>query len=325
MNQNIYVLIEHQQNHINEISYIMLAAAKYLAEHSNGDVVPVILGSDVQDLTTDLLGSQVLYFDHPQLADFNSEAYRRILKALLQDDPPRAFIMGHTTIGMDLICDLATQLSLPVISQCQGFDIRDGDLQFRSQICGGKVMVNGHLPESAVLISLIPGGYKADQGKLERPPQVKVVKPDLEEDLQINLAGYIEPDTSDIDISKQDILVGVGRGLSSINDFEIIEELAESLGGTVCASRPVVDMGWLPTTRLVGKSGKSIKPKLYLALGISGAPEHIEGAVDSEMIIAVNTDINAPIYDFAQYGIDMDMLDFAEALIENLSTASIRT
>ena len=132
----------------------------------------------------------------------------------------------------------------------------------------------------------------------------------------MRLAAYKEPEIADVDISKEAILISVGRGIQTEDNVDLAEELAELMNGTVSASRPVVDQGWLPTSRMVGKSGQIVKPKLYLALGISGAPEHVEGIVDAEMIIAVNTDPAAPIFDVAQYGTEVDALDLLEELID---------
>ncbi len=126
----------------------------------------------------------------------------------------------------------------------------------------------------------------------------------------------ILPDTTDVDITQQDVLVAVGRGIQQQENIELAEELAQALGGAVCASRPIVDQNWLPTTRQVGKSGMIVKPKVYFALGISGAPEHQEGMKGADLIIAVNTDPRAPIFDVAQYGAEIDVLDLLPALTE---------
>jgi electron transfer flavoprotein alpha subunit len=126
----------------------------------------------------------------------------------------------------------------------------------------------------------------------------------------------ILPDTTDVDITQQDVLVGVGRGIQQQGNMEVAEQLAQSLGGALAASRPIVDQGWLPTTRQVGKSGMTVKPKCFIALGISGAPEHVEGMKDSGLIIAVNTDPNAPIFDVAHYGVVADLLDVAPAIAD---------
>jgi electron transfer flavoprotein alpha subunit len=131
----------------------------------------------------------------------------------------------------------------------------------------------------------------------------------------------VEPEITDVDISKEPVLVAIGRGIGREDNIELAEELADALGGVLCASRPVVDQGWLSTSRMVGKSGKSVKPSIYLAMGISGAPEHVEGMSDSELIIAVNTDPAAPIFDVAQYGAEIDLLDLLPVLTEKIEAA----
>jgi electron transfer flavoprotein alpha subunit len=222
---------------------------------------------------------------------------------------------------MDVASGLSVQLGLPLISQCQTLQADNGALKFTSQICGGKLMAEGGLPETTTLLTLIPGGFKAEAGQSTQPPPVSTVDASALDDVRVTLTQYIEPEASDVDISKEPILIAVGRGLQNQDELELAEELAEVMGGTVCASRPVVDQGWLPTTRLVGKSGKRVKSKLYLALGISGAPEHVEAIIDSDTIIAINTDPTAPIFDIAQYGAEVDMLDLLEALTERIEEA----
>ena len=132
---------------------------------------------------------------------------------------------------------------------------------------------------------------------------------------------YLEPESADVDITKQSVLVSVGRGIQQKDNLDLAEELAEALGTAVSASRPVIDQGWLSTSRLVGKSGKAVKPKVYLAFGISGAPEHTEGITGSDMIIAVNTDPAAPIFNIAKYGAEVDLLDLLPVLTEKIREA----
>jgi electron transfer flavoprotein alpha subunit len=141
------------------------------------------------------------------------------------------------------------------------------------------------------------------------------------EGIRVTVKQYIEPDTNDVDITKEKMLVSVGRGIQNKDNIELANELAAALGCAVSASRPVVDQGWMPTTRLVGKSGKQVKPKIYLALGISGAPEHVEGMGGSEAIIAVNTDENAPVFNIAKYGTTIDMFELLPVLTEKVKQA----
>jgi electron transfer flavoprotein alpha subunit len=139
--------------------------------------------------------------------------------------------------------------------------------------------------------------------------------------VRTSVKRYIEPEAGDVDISKEEILVSVGRGIQNQDNMALAQELADVLGGVLVASRPIVDQGWLPTSRLVGKSGKKVNAKLYLALGISGAPEHVEALGDSEVIVAVNTDPEAPIFNVAKVGTTVDLLDLAPVLTEKIQLA----
>jgi electron transfer flavoprotein alpha subunit len=291
----------------------MLAAARTLAQGTGGSATAVLLGHDAQELAGDLAADQVLYVDDPALADFTSDAYIAALSALISENEPRAMLLGHTSIGMDVACGLSARLGLPLVSQCQTVT---ADGKFLSQICGGKIMAEGDLPEPTALVTMVPGGYKPEEGQSTQLPEVTPVTAPALEGLRVTLAQYVEPEAGDVDISKEPILISIGRGIQNEDNVELAEELAEALGGVVCSSRPVVDQGWLPTSRMVGKSGQVVKPKLYLAMGISGAPEHVEAITDSEMIIAVNTDPNAPIFDIAKYGAEVDMTDLLEVLTE---------
>jgi electron transfer flavoprotein alpha subunit len=318
MNQDIYVVIEHLRGQVADISYVMLAAAGNLAQVTGGEVVAVLLGHNAQELAGDLAANKVLYMDHPTLADFTPDAHKKALASLISENEPRAVLFGHTSVGMDVVSGLSVQLDLPLVSSCLSFGAGG---EFVCQVCGGKIMAEGDLLDTTTLVTMIPGGYKPEEGQSTQPPQVVPVAAPALEDLRVRLKQYIEPEAGDVDISKESILIAVGRGIQVQDNIELAEELAEALGGAVCASRPVVDQGWLPTTRMVGKSGQKVKPKLYLALGISGAPEHVEGIADSEVIIAINTDPAAPIFDIAQYGAEIDMFDLLDVLIEQVEEA----
>lgn len=202
-----------------------------------------------------------------------------------------------------------------MVSSCRSFST---DGKFVCQICGGKIMAEGDLPGPTALVTMVPGGYKAVQGLGTQSPAITQVETPALESLRVILDKYVEPASGDVDIAKEPILVSVGRGIQNKDNIILAEDLAKALGGAVSGSRPVIDQGWLTTTRLVGKSGKSVKPKIYLALGISGAPEHVEGITNSETIIAINTDPGAPIFGVAKYGSEIDLFDLIEVLTEKV-------
>jgi electron transfer flavoprotein alpha subunit len=321
MNQDIYVVIEHLRGQVAEISYVMLAAARALSQGTQGKVVAVLLGHNVQGAAEGMEADQVLVMDHPALAEFTSHQYQEALAHLANEHKPRVWLFGHTSLGMDVAGVLSVRLGVPLVSACQSFHFKLGTPYFVSQICGGKIMAEGELPAPTAMVTVIPGGYKPEQGRSSTtPPIISVSAPALG-DSRVTLKQYIEPETGDVDISKESILVAVGRGIQNQDNLELAEELANALGGVVCASRPIVDQGWMPTSRLVGKSGKSVKPKVYLALGISGAPEHVEGISGSDTIIAVNTDPLAPIFNLAKYGTTVDVLELAPQLTQQIQQA----
>ena len=321
MNLDIYVVVEHLRGQVSDISYIMLAAAHLLAQGTGGKVVAVILGHDARELVVGLAADQVLYLDHPSLTDFTSDAYQKALVGLISNNTPRVVLFGHTSVGMDVASGLSARLGLPLVSQCRNVSADDSVLKFISQICGGKIMAEGVLPVPTALVTMVPGGFKPEQGRSAQSPEVTLLTVQTLEGLRVSLKQYIEPETSDVDISKEQILVSVGRGIQNQDNIELAQELADALGAVVCASRPVVDQGWLPSSRLVGKSGKSVKPKVYLAMGISGAPEHAEAITDSETIITINTDPSAPIFNLANYGTTVDLFDLVPTLTEQVQQA----
>ena len=280
-------------------------------------MIAILIGHEVEGLAGNLAADQVWTIDQPDLADFNSDLYRQALKAILQDHPARLVLFGDTSMGTEIAGPLSVQMNVPLISACHNLSVKDGALKFTSQVCGGKLMVEGEIPTTTTFVTMMPGGYRPEDGHSDGPPAITRLEAPAFKPARLALQQYIEPDTSDVDISKEELLVAVGRGIQNEDNLQLAQELADALGAVLC-SRPVVDQGWLPTSRLVGKSGRHVKPKIYLAIGISGAPEHIEAIGDSEIIIAVNTDPDAPIFNMATYGANVDLFDLVPILTEKL-------
>jgi len=320
MSRDILVLIEHLQGRVLEISYVLLAQARKLAS-PDGQVIAVLLGHQAQALASDLAADEVLYFDHPDLAEFTSEAYLKILTKLVAERKPRLMLLGETTIGGETASGLSIRSGLPLVTHCLKLTQSDAAIQYSSQIFAGKMLVEGNLPDETTLVTMQPGAFKPEEGKTSQPPKVTVVPSADLSGLRMSVKQIVQPTGEDVDISRLEVLVAVGRGIQQKENIELAEELAESLNGAVAGSRPVVDQGWLPVSRLVGKSGKAVSPRLYLALGISGAPEHVEALGDAETIVAINTDANAPIFNFARYGVLADILDLLPVLLEKVRQA----
>jgi electron transfer flavoprotein alpha subunit len=321
MMSDIFVYAEHFQGKVSDITYIGLAQAKSIAKVKGSKVVAILLGYGVESLAADLLADETLVVDHESLKDFSPDEYAEVLGSIIHERKPELVIFGDTSMGSDLTGALSVKLDLPLVSFCKETKVEGGKTRFVSQICGGKILVEGELQHGTSLVMLLSGKFKVEEGKSSSAPKISILDlPELPAS-RIHLKEVLIPSDEDVDISKEKILVAIGRGIENEDNVELAQELADALGGTLCASRPVIDRGYLPTSRLVGKSGKSVKPKLYLALGISGAQEHVEAIEDSDMIIAVNTDENAPIFNIAKYGITEDLLDVSEELIRSLQEA----
>ncbi len=316
----ICVVIELLRGEIKDISFTMLAAGRRLADGLKTKLTAVLIGQDVQKLTGQLgAADRAVCIEHASLAEFNPAAYLCVLAGLFAQHQPRLVLFGHTAIGTDLACGLAQRRNWAVASGCRSFSLDGRAVQYSAPTCGGKLIATGVLPEPTCLATVMPGGYKPDEGRAGRAPAVESVVPPAGLDLvRTRFRQYREPPTTDVDIAKEAVLVSVGRGIQNRDNLAAAEALAQALGGVVSGSRPVVDQGWLPTSRLVGKSGKQVKPKLYLAIGISGAPEHLEGVPEAELMLAINTDAKAPIFDVAQFGTTCNALELMPVLAERL-------
>lgn len=320
MTGEICVVVETLRGEVTELTYTMLAAGRRLADGLKTKLSALLIGHQVEKMAASLGAADcVLSVDSPALAEFNPEGYLRVIAEAFTRQTPRIGLFGHTAMGTDLACGVAQRLGLPVAVSCRTFSVNGSGPQYSSLICGGKIIAEGPLPAPSCMATVMTGGYKADEGRVAKAPVVEnlPVPADLDA-ARTRFKQYIEPPAGDVDISKQSIIVSVGRGMQTKDNIALAEELARTIGGVVSGSRPVIDQGWLPTTRLVGKSGKQVKPKLYLALGISGAPEHAEGMRDAELIIAINRDEKAPIYGFAHVGAAVDVLEFVPALTEKI-------
>ena len=313
MSNKIYVIVEHLKGKIEDTTFEMIGKAKSLG----GEVTAVLMGHGNGNMAGQLgAADKVIHVDHAALAEFNPQAYSKTLASVVEAGKPKIVLIGSTSMGMELAPALSVDQNMGLVAYVS--DITNGGSTAVSQLYGGKINVESAFDSDSYVISVLPGSFPADAGRKEGSPAVEsMAAPDLG-GLTINFKKLIEPEGGDVDITTQEILISVGRGIQSDENLPMVEDLASKLGGSVSCSRPIVDNKWMPKTRQVGKSGLKVKPKLYLALGISGAPEHIEGMKDAELIIAVNSDANAPIFDYAHYGVVGDLFDVIPALSDKL-------
>lgn len=313
---SIWVLAEQWRGRVSEVTYELLVLGRQLASSLGVPLQAVLLGHNAKDLAQTLGGADaVLYADHPKLVEPMPEAYAQTLMQMVKAKQPQGLLLPLTNLSADLGPLLAGGLQAPFINFCKNLHVADGKLQAECVLYGGKMEATVVAAAKPTIFGILPGSRPA--GRVERTPSIEEVPVTLPE-LKVSFKKYIEPEAGDIDITQQEVLVAVGRGIQSQENLALAEELAQALGGAVCASRPVIDQGWLPLSRQVGKSGMTVKPKLYLALGISGAPEHVEGMKNSSLIIAINTDPRAPIFNVAHYGIVADLFDVVPILTEQL-------
>src|SRR3989338_474040 len=316
---NVWVLAETWRGQVSETTYELLALGRELAAELGVPLQAVLLGHQVKSLTPQVgRAESVVLVDHPALADPAPELYTHALAQLVKARQPRCLLVPLTNISWEVLGLLPAALELPCANFCRDVRAADGKLQARCLLYGCKVEATAAVSAAPALFGILPGSRPAEKGRGGKAPAVEEVPGELAEAARVKFKKYLEQEAGDVDITQQTVLVSVGRGIQNQDNLALAEELAAALGGAVSGSRPVIDQGWLPLSRQVGKSGASVKPKLYLALGISGAPEHQEGVRNSELIVAVNTDPGAPIFAIAHFGVCADLFDIVPALTEEI-------
>ena len=315
--KEIFVLAEHRRGHVRDITYEMLTKGRKLAEKTNADLTAVLLGHNVKDNAKTLSehAERVLFVEDAKLENFNSEAYQKVLSHLIKERKPLLTLIGHTSFGVDLAPSLVTALDLPLATDCIDIEFENETLVVTRQMYGGKVNVKATVRKSESYITTVrPATFEAKKETAKNGEIIEIQSPLSEEITEKCFVEYVEPPPGGVDITAADVLISIGRGIKDANNMPIIEELAKALGGVLACSRPIVDKGWLPSNRQVGASGKTVKPKLYIALGISGAFQHVLGMKNSDLIIAVNKDLKAPIFSFADYGVVDDLFKIVPQL-----------
>ncbi len=317
MSNDVLVVVEYLEGDIADISFEMVGKGKELAGAWGGQLIALVLGSSSATVANSFASDVTIYVDDPSLAQYTPEAYGRVVEAIVAERSPRLIMFGSTSMGMDLAAWLSVRSERSCIAYVGGLELEDGALVITSRIYAGKMAAEVAASSDPLIVTILSGAFDRAAGEGSTPAD-QVSAPVSLDGLKTRFVRLIKPVAGDVDITTQDKLVAVGRGIGSEDNLELAEELAGMLDATVAASRPITDAGWLPKTRQVGKSGVRVSPKLYLMLGISGAPEHLEGMRNAELIIAVNTDADAPIFDVAHYGTTSDLFDVAEAMLEAL-------
>jgi electron transfer flavoprotein alpha subunit len=312
---DIFVITEHLQGVLTDTSFELVALARDLASQTGGQVVAGVVGSGVSDLASQVGGAdRIVVVDDPAFEYFSPDGHAAVFASLVGE--ASVVLVPYTSMGMDVASALSATSGTPLVSFCTGVKAGDG-LGATCQLYAGKIEADVEVDGDRAIFAVLAGSASADGGRSGGAGSVEQVDNPAGE-LRTKCLGVSEPEGGDVDITGEDVLIVVGRGIESEDNIEEAQELADALGGAVAASRPIVDQGWLPKTRQVGKSGLTVKPKVYLTLGVSGAPEHVEGMKDASTIISINTDPQAPIFGVAHYGWVGDIFDILPELIDGL-------
>lgn len=320
--KEIIVVAEHRQGELRDVTWEMLSKGRELSEGLGGELSVALMGKDVKNLAEALKpkANRVLLIEDNRLEFYNSETYEKVLTQLITERKPMLTMIGHTATGMDFAPSLAAHLKIPLATDLIGIDAKDETFALTRQIYGGKINASVSFLKKApqYMATLRAGAFPvAEKGPL--PGEiVSIPSPLTDEALARRFLEYVEAAAGEVDITQADILIAIGRGIKDAENIPMVKELADSLGGVLACSRPVVDKKWLPKSSQVGTSGKTVKPKIYVAIGISGAFQHVAGMKGAGTIIAVNKDPKAPIFGVAQYGIVADLFKIIPVIKEKI-------
>jgi electron transfer flavoprotein alpha subunit len=321
MSSGILVFIEHRNGVLNKTSLEAIAAAQSLGSQLEQPLIAVILGSEPSALAQAIAGydlSKVVTATNAKLAEYTPDGYSDAMERVVRQLDPLLVVMPHTYLVRDFAPKLAARFGKSLISDCIRAQVSGSSTTFTRRIFLGKldadVVSDGAAPVFATFQS---GAYRPDQARKGSGAQIEDKPVDVDTIRMTPEAPFQEVKQA-VDLSKADIIVAVGRGIKSKDNLTLAEKLAEALGGDLAASRPICDAEWLPIDRQIGSSGQTVAPKLYVALGISGAIQHLVGMKNSGTIVAINKDPEAPIFDIADYGIVGDLFEAVPILTEEI-------
>ncbi len=320
----ILLISEQREGKWNNVSFETLAAAQQMASQTGASVSGVVIGKGVAGLADELAGFQlgeVLVVEHDLLEKYTPDGFSIALRQVIESAKPDLVLLPHTYQVRDFAPKLAASMNKGMIGDCIGYRHENGKLVFVRQMFQGRTAADVVFAgEPPWVVTFQAGAFRADlaaKGASRAP--VKAVSVELKpEQIRTKPLELFREAKQAVDLTQAPILVSVGRGIKSPENIPMAEKLAKLLGGEVSASRPICDEGWLPMDRQIGSSGQTVAPKLYLALGISGAIQHVVGMKGSRTIAAINKDQNAPIFEIADYGIVGDLFEIVPALIEEL-------
>ncbi len=321
--EEILVIVEHRQGVVRDITHEMLFKAGQLSRNNSCAVVALLIGGVNENALEELArrADKVLVLEQDSLKNFNPDSYKEIIFRLIKDRQPLMTLIGHTSWGMGYAPALSVKTGYPMATDCMDIFLENRRPLAVRQMYGGKIFSKVSFKDSdGYILTVRPGAFVVPdsigecQGEILPIP----IPPDLPRPRSTFLE-LVDTSAGEVDIAQAELLVSIGRGVGDEENIAAVKELANFMGATLSCSRPVVDKNWLPKFRQVGTSGKSVRPKVYLALGISGAFQHIAGISGAGTVIAVNKDRKAPIFRVADFGIVDDLFRIVEALKAKLA------
>jgi len=326
----ILTVIEQQQGKLNRMSWEALAAAQQIGQAISEAVEAVVLGQGVRAVAEETAAAQldrVLLVEDALLQEYTPDAYALAMAQVIAAEKPNFVLLPHTYQVRDFAPKLAAAAQRPFLGDCIGFRVEQGTLVFTRQLFQGRMNADlAFAGEPPHLVSVQAGSFRADQaamGATPAPMETRSVTIPPDKVRTKPLERFQEAKRT-VDLTQAEIIVSVGRGIKEQENLPLVQKLAEALGAELGGSRPICDNGWLPMERQIGSSGQTVAPKLYLAVGISGAIQHLVGMKGSRTVVAINKDPHAPIFEVADYGIVGNLFDVVPALIEEVKKAKER-
>ena len=337
--KGVYVFAQQVDNEVSSIALELIGKGKDLAKDLNTTVTAVLVGSNVMGLT-EILGEygadRVIVVDDPELKEYRTEPYTHALASVIEKYKPDVFLIGATAIGRDLGPRVCARIHTGLTADCTQLDIGDfplvptpGKEQKHNQLLMTRPAFGGNTIATIACPEFRPQMATVRPGVMQKLPREAGRKAEIEEfnpgfvpnEKYVEIMEVVKAVSNVADIMDAKILVSGGRGVGSPENFKILDELAEAIGGTVSCSRAVVDAGWKPKDLQVGQTGKTVRPQVYFAIGISGAIQHVAGMEESDIIIAINKDESAPIFDVADYGVVGDLNKIVPVLTQKIKEA----
>ena len=316
MSKKVLVLGEVRQGELRQVSFEAIAAAKQMA--SGGEVVGLLLGNESTSLAAKMIqygADRVLVAEHPQLKDYTPDGYTQAIMEVLGVEKPEGLILGHTSIGKDISPRIAAKLNAGLISDAVALESDGEEFVFTRPIYSGKAFEKKVIKDGIIFATIRPNNIDTLEKDESRTGEVSSITVEIK-DLRTIVKEIVRKTTGGVDLSEAKVIVSGGRGVKSQEGFKILQELADALGGAVGASRGACDAGYSDYSLQIGQTGKVVTPDLYIACGISGAIQHVAGMSNSKVIVAINKDPEASIFNVADYGIVGDLFEVVPMLTE---------